>query len=190
MPTRRTCLTGLAALTLAPWPAWAQDADAAVAATTRLLTDAHAALAQGGGDTALLAAINDAFAFDIWEAFLLQQQQDTFSAAERAEVRRLLPGFLAQLYRDRFDKGLSTAPQVGTARKVRNDFLVSSMFPRVSGDNLPVNWRLRAFSGEMRVIDVMVGGTSFLLLKRDEFSSLIAQGGPGALIQHMRDNAL
>jgi len=39
-----------------------------------------------------------------------------------------------------------------------------------------------------QVIDVMVAGTSFLLLKKEEFAAILAKGGAPALLQHMREN--
>ncbi|MEO0823799.1 MAG: hypothetical protein AAF074_25750, partial [Pseudomonadota bacterium] len=45
-------------------------------------------------------------------------------AAERAEFRALLPGFLADLYRKQFGKGLQAKPEIREVRPARRDFLV------------------------------------------------------------------
>ena len=42
----------------------------------------------------------------------------------------------------------------------------------------------------MQVIDVMVGGTSFLLLKRDEFNAIIDQRGPEGLLEFMEQHSV
>lgn len=151
-----------------------------------LMSNAYAAL-DTSNRPALRDAITTAFAFDVWERFLLQNRQDAFAPDQKQEFRGLLPGFLAHLYQDQFQRGLSAAPTLGEARHVRRDVLVASRFPRANGGELPVEWRIRAFPGRgSQVIDVMVAGTSFLLLKRDEFTTIIDKGGAEALLGHMR----
>ena len=184
MVTRRIFLAGLG-VGLVAGPGRADEARGTVA---DLLAGAYAALRardQGG----LRQAIDNAFDFEIWERFLLGTRGDRFTAEERGEFRNLLPGYLAFLYRDQFDKGLDRAPELGESRKARRDRLVSSVFPRTVGRDLPVDWRVRSTEQGPRIIDVMVGGTSFLLLKRDEFTAIIDRGGAGALLQHMRERA-
>lgn len=161
----------------------------ALATTQQLLASAHQAL-ESNDTGALRNAIENAFDFDIWERFLIQGHEAAFSPQQEQRFRQLLPGYLAYLYQEQFDKGLAT-PTVGDARPARNDVLVSATFKRANGRDLPVDWRLRDISGKgMRVIDVMVGGTSFLLLKRSEFSSIIEKGGADALLQYMQQHSL
>jgi ABC-type transporter MlaC component len=184
----------LAAIALA-LPAAAAEAaekeDRARAATEQLLTEAHAALTGADGDARLRQAIDRAFAFEVWERFLVENRADQFTPEQRARFRELLPGYLAHLYRNQFDRGLDTPPAVGEARPARSDVLVSATFKRANGADLPVDWRLRDVPEQgMQVIDVMVGGTSFLLLKRDEFTAIIDDRGAEGLLAHMQENAV
>ncbi|MEO1721896.1 MAG: ABC transporter substrate-binding protein [Pseudomonadota bacterium] len=182
------------ALTLAALPARAADPDAARATAERLVDGAHAALTGDEGDAAiteLKSTIDEAFAFDVWERFLLGSNAEKLSEEEREEFRTLLPGFLAQLYRDQFGKGLAGKPEIKDVSNVRRDLLVRAAIPRANGKNLPVDWRIRDFGDRGHlVIDVMVGGASFLILKRDEFTALLESGGPAALLGHMRENSI
>ena len=186
----RLAAAGLAALAIA-LPAAAQEKESrALETTQQLLTEAHGALT-GGGDAALRQAIDRAFAFDIWERFLIENRADAFTPEQRARFRELLPGYLAHLYHDQFDRGLETPPAVGEARPARRDVLVSATFKRANGRDLPVDWRLRDFPERgMQVIDVMVGGTSFLLLKRDEFTSIIDNRGAEGLLAYMEQHSI
>ncbi|MEM6972550.1 MAG: ABC transporter substrate-binding protein [Pseudomonadota bacterium] len=176
----------------------AEAADPATAQTTArsLTATAHTALTGSEAPEAerlatLQAAIDETFAFDIWRRFLLGDAVQTMSEAQQAEIEALLPGFLANLYVDQFARGLDVAPEVGDTRDVRRDVLVSVRFPRAGGGTLPTEWRVRDFGerGHL-VIDIIVGGISFLQLKRDEFSQILTDGGPEGLIAHMRANAL
>lgn len=186
-PVRRLALAALAAL-LAWAPARAAEPEAARAVVETLVEDAHAAMA--ASDTvALKAAIAEAFAFDVWERFLVGDRDLT--EAERESFRGLLPGFLANLYAEHFGKGLEGQPEITGSRPARRDVLVEARIPRAQGEPLPVGYRVRAFDGEgPKVIDVMVGGVSFLILKRDEFHALIEQGGAEHLLAFMRERAL
>ena len=164
--------------------------DRAVMVTRVLLDEAHRALAGGNDLAALRVAIEQAFAFDIWERFLIEDRSAAFTPDQRAEFRAMLPGFMAYLYINQFDRGLSDPPSVGEARKVRRDYLVSSRFKREGRDDLPVEWRLREFpGGSSQVIDMMVGGTSFLMLKREEFHAIIDKSGAEGMLKYMRENS-
>ncbi len=154
-----------------------------------MVTQAHEALSSND-NAALRSAIEKAFDFDVWERFLSEPRVAKFTPEQRDKFRQLLPGYLAYLYHEQFDRGLATPPEVGEAKPARKDVLVSAVFKREGGKNLPVDWRLRDGANGPRIIDVMVGGTSFLLLKRDEFTSMIDKGGVDALLSYMQQHSL
>ncbi|MEM6487736.1 MAG: ABC transporter substrate-binding protein [Pseudomonadota bacterium] len=179
-----------------PGAAKAAEPEAARATASTLVAAAHTALSDTARPEAerladLQAAIDSTFAFDIWRRFLLDDATQTMTDAQRTEVESLLPGFLANLYRTQFSRGLNEAPALGDTRPVRRDIMVAVRFPRANGETLPTEWRIRDFGerGHL-VIDVMVGGASFLQLKRDEFTAILRDGGSDALIAHMRANAI
>lgn len=190
-------LAGLVVLMPAPDRALgAEDAEAAARDVTQtLVINAHLAMtSQEGTDgtaraEALRSAVAQAFAFDVWERFLVGDRDLT--PDELASFRDLLPGFLAQLYADQFGRGLEAAPQVDGTRKVRRDVLVSAAIPRAARGPLPVEYRVRDFAerGPL-VIDVIVGGISFLVLKRDEFGGLLEEGGAARLLAFMREKSM
>lgn len=186
----RLATATLAALAIAVGAAQAQSPEERARATTQqLVTTANVALT-GSDNAGLRSAIQNAFDFDVWERFLTEPRADQFSPEQRERFRQLLPGYLAYLYSEQFDRGMATPPIVGEVKPARKDMLVSATFKRANGRDLPVQWRLRETGGQPRVIDVMVGGTSFLLLKRDEFTSMIDRGGVDALLSHMQQNSL
>lgn len=192
MPRYLTILAaGLAALALVAPAAADEKESRALATTQQLLSEAHTALTGAGGDAALREAIDRAFAFEVWERFLIEKRADQFTPEQQESFRELLPGYLAYLYHNQFDRGLDAPPAVGDAKPARNDVMVSATFKRTNGQNLPVDWRLREFPDQgMQVIDVMVGGTSFLLLKRDEFASIIDNRGADGLLEYMEQHSL
>jgi ABC-type transporter MlaC component len=183
-----------ALITAAPARSGEAEAQAAFAVTRTLVQESHAAMAADDIDEVarnarLKQVIAGAFAFDIWERFLVGDRDLT--PAQLDEFRDLLPGFLAQLYATQFGKGLEAEPTISGTRAVRDDVMVSAAIPRANGKPLPVEYRVRAFGerGSL-VIDVMVGGISFLVLKRDEFKALIDSRGIDGLLAFMRENAI
>ena len=188
----RVILASVLALScLLPQIASAGDKHArALETVSRLLNDAHQTVTTHGAQR-LPDAISPYFAFEIWGRFLIQPRKDVFNPKQRHAFRRLLPGFMAHLYHDQFAKGLDRPPQVGGTRKARRDVLVGSTFPRPNGGDLPVEWRVRQTrDGASRVIDIMVGGTSFMLLKREEFTAIVDRDGADGLLDYLRRNAL
>ncbi|GMG81299.1 hypothetical protein LNKW23_05120 [Paralimibaculum aggregatum] len=195
---RLVLVLGLAAGALLPAAAGAAETEPAAARATAeaLVEGAHGALADPGLDEAarndrLRAAVSEAFAFDIWERFLLGERGDGFSDAQRTAFRAALPGFLAHLYKSQFGKGLEAKPEIRDTRAVRSDVIVSAGIPRANGKTLPVDWRIREFAARgALVIDVMVGGVSFLVLKREEFGAILDERGPEGLLAFMAENSI
>lgn len=187
---------GIFAASVALLPAHADETAEQVAleVVSTLVHDAHDAMTAGDMDqdarfATLTEAIGEAFAFDVWERFLLGEHD--LSPGQRETFRELLPGFLANLYAERFGKGLEARPEVVGARSVRRDVLVKARIPRPNAEPLPVEYRVRDFEGRgPQVIDIMVGGVSFLLLKRDEFGAIIENQGVDALLDFMRERAI
>ncbi len=174
-----------------------QQLQAARGVARTLLQDAYGAMSAPDLDATarfarLTDTVADAFAFDIWERYLVGDRNLT--PAQLAEFRSLLPGFLARLFADQLgrgvESGLTTAPQISGARILRRDVMVSAAIARVDAKPLPVEYRIRDFAGRgPRIIDIMIGGISFLVLKRDEFKSLIDSQGAEGLLAFMRENA-
>lgn len=190
---RLIALAAAALIGFAPAASAETEAEAeALRVAETLVEMAHGALVDPalGPDArfqALSFAVEQSFAFDIWERFLLGERAAEFGPGEIAEFRQLLPDFLARLYANQFGKGLDRMPEIQEARSVRGDVLVRAQIPRTGEGNLPVDWRIRQLDGQgAKVIDVMVGGTSFLILKRDEFGALLDRGGPAELLSFMR----
>lgn len=183
----------LASALSGPSLARADDGAAATATAQTLVDGAHDALTGGGAaaDAKLRAAIEEAFAFDIWERFLLGDRAEMLNAEQTAEFRALLPGFLADLYKNQFGKGLDARPEIREAKPARKDVMVRAAIPRTGKSPLPVDWRVRDFGSRgFLVIDVMVGGVSFLVLKREEFAAILDKGGADALLAYMEQNSI
>lgn len=170
---------------LQPASALTAAEQAAIRVGEKLADQAHGSLVRGNL-AGVQRAINQTFSFRTWEDFLIGNHGNKFTAAQRAEFRRLLPRYLARLYADQFSGGLDRKPEILGARTVRGDILVNAQIPRSNGRALKVDWRMRRIGGSYKVIDFMVGGVSFLLLKRDEFGTILQRDGADQLLAFLR----
>ena len=196
-PTVRRLLAVLPlVLALLQAPAAVAGAGEARATAERLVAHAHSAmidpaLSEPERNARLRQAIAETFAFDVWERFILLGKEGLLTEAQRAEFRSLLPGYVAGLYRDRFAEGLEAKPRIEDVRQVREDYLVRARIPRPETGPLPVDWRIRDFGARGHLVaDVMVGGVSFLLMKRDELTGVLEQQGPQRLLEVMRSRSI
>lgn len=175
-------------LTIAPRASAGDTQERALSTVSDMLGNAHSAMNQRGPE-ALPSAISPFFAFDFWGQFLIKPRATAFTPDQQQTFRSLLPGFMAHLYHVQFQRGLDDPPTVNGVRRVRRDMMVTSQFTRTNGRLLPVEWRMRQVENDLRIIDIMIGGTSFMLLKRDEFTSIVDNGGPDALLDYLRRNS-
>jgi phospholipid transport system substrate-binding protein len=70
-----------------------------------------------------------------------------------------------------------------------DDILVRTKVTTEAGDNLDVDWRLRARDGEPVVIDLIVQGASLLVSQRSEFSAVIERSNVDGLLTELRARA-
>lgn len=155
-----------------------------------LLEGAHDALNRRHDVKRLSRILDQSIAFDLWTRFLLADRKSAFTKEQKRRFRALLPRFMANLYANQFNRGLSHMPHLGDTRRVRRDMMVGSFFSRRDGHRLPVEWRVRRVRGEgFQIIDIMIGGTSFVLLKREEFNDIVDRRGPDGLLEYLKHKA-
>lgn len=126
-------------------------------------------------------------AMDVLARFVLGSAAADLSQADQGRFAALFPGYITQVFAEQFRTIADSPPQILGARTVRGDIFVSSRFEREDGTTLPVDWRIRPFEDTgLRIIDLQVRGVSFMLIKREEFSSAIPQQGLDAVLALMR----
>ncbi len=76
------------------------------------------------------------------------------------------------------------------SRSISNDdtIITTSLAPK-SGDTMTFDWRVRAQSEQFKVIDLVVGGVSYLKMLRQQFTSIAARGGVEGLLNLLRKHA-
>lgn len=108
--------------------------------------------------------------------------------AQQAEYQSLYEKMVINVYRHRFNNySGQTFSVTGNRVDESGDAVVSSV---VKGSSAPVSvdWRVRNKGAGPRVIDVMVEGVSMAVTQRNDFASVVEQGGGTfqALIDYLK----
>jgi phospholipid transport system substrate-binding protein len=182
-----------AAVLLAPIaPVMAQATDPA-RATVESLNDGLLAIMKAGkaagvaGRTARIGPVVDrAFDLPLMTRLVVGPAWNSMSSADQtalvAAFRRMTIGQYARNFDNWSGEKFVVAPQV---EERGGDKLVRTT---LSGSGAPVaiSYRLRQSGGEWKIIDVFYKNSiSQLATRRADFASVLASGGPKALIQHL-----
>ena len=164
------------------------NVDEAIAFAKGLTDKATAALTSTRSEAEQLAdfqaVLSDGLALDLIGKFMIGDIRKTMTPAQLARYDAAFPPYLTRLYADQFAEIVGRPLTVIDAKALgARDVIVRTQFTRKEGAPINVDWRVRKLkSGEQKAIDIIVGGVSIMLVKREEFSAFIAQNGVDALI--------
>jgi len=188
----RTLVVAAAVLLLPAAPLIAQAQDPA-RATVQALDDGLLSIMKAGkaagvaGRSARIAPVVDrAFDLPLMTRLVVGQAWNTMSPADQtalvAAFRRMTIGQYARNFDGWSGEAFTIAPQV---EERGGDKLVRAT---LSGSGAPVaiSYRLRQSGGQWKIIDVFYkNAISQLATRRADFASVLASGGPKALIAHL-----
>lgn len=162
--------------------------DDAVAFAKGLTDKATAALTSTKSEAEQLtdfqAVLAEGLALDVIGKFMIGDIRKSMSEAQIARYDAAFPPYLTRLYADQFADIVGRPLTVIDAKALgARDVIVRTQFTRKEGAPINVDWRVRKLrSGEQKAIDIIVGGVSIMLVKREEFSAYISQNNIDALI--------
>ena len=170
----------------------AQDAgasiDDAVGFARDLTGKATAALTSTKSKAEQLAefqkVLGEGLALDVIGKFMIGDIRKSMTAEQLARYDAAFPPYLTRLYADQFADIVGRPLDVIDAKALgARDVIVRTRFTRADGPPINVDWRIRKLrTGEQKAIDIIVGGVSIMLVKREEFSAFIGQNSVDALI--------
>lgn len=126
----------------------------------------------------------EAMDLDAIGRFMLGSRIGQMSDAQRERYDTVFPAYITLQYAGQFaplaEKPLKIVDSRNTGRGdviVRSEIILENKAP------VTVDWRIRRTgSGQDRVIDIIVSGVSIMLVKRQEFSSVINASGIDTLL--------
>ncbi len=133
---------------------------------------------------AIRSLIRVGFDLDVISRIVLGKFWNRAKAAQRAEFKDLFNEYLVNSFANHLNR-IDALTVVASNRVAGDDFLVRTSINRAS-DTANAVWRVRAWDGEYRIIDLMIDGISLALTHRSEFTSVIRRDGFEELLQTLR----
>jgi len=133
------------------------------------------------------------FDVDLISRFALGRFWREATETQRSEYQRLFEDFIVKSYVARLGQYSGETFAVKDAKSVdTNDDVVESVIERPNAPAVRVDWRVRHSSGDFKIVDVIVEGVSMVLTQRQEFASVIQNGGGSidSLLQRLRQKNL
>jgi phospholipid transport system substrate-binding protein len=116
--------------------------------------------------------------------FVLGRYWRIATPEQQQQFLGLLKEYLAQAYAGRLAEYAGEQFQALTARQEGGDTIVASQIIRNDGGKIRVEWHLVNKDG-WKITDAYVAGVSMAVTERDEFASVIQQGG--GQVQYLLD---
>lgn len=128
------------------------------------------------------------FDFETMTKLMLARAWRRLAPEQRTAFVEEIRQNLALRYQDRFDgyEG-ERIDLVGTRPEPRGDVTVRTRIRGGSADGAAVDYRLRRFGDEWRVIDVVIEGVSLVSSYREQFAEVLSSGGPERLLELLRE---
>jgi phospholipid transport system substrate-binding protein len=196
-PTRRyIILAAMVSATFAGWsrPAVAEDgatADQMIRALGKdaiaILTDQSLTVVQR--EEKFHRLLVQDFDIDLISRLSLGRFWRQASERQRSEYRQLFEIYVVKVYVARFNRYEGETFRVNAVRAGEgDDNVVLSQIDRPHDQPIRVDWKVRKEGDTFKVVDVAVEGVSMLAAQREEFTSVIQNGGGNVdtLLDQMR----
>lgn len=143
---------------------------------------------QGRFDT-LAPVLVETFNFPAMAQISLGRHWGNLDDAQKKQMAQVFARLSVATFAARFDSfGGEVFQVLGEVEQRNKTILVKNRLVKRSGDAVSLNYVLRPFGGELRIIDVYLDAKySELALKRSEYSSVMKQSGFPGLIAAMED---
>ena len=152
---------------------------------TRLLSASGTSVA--AREAAVGRLIRQGFQIDFIARFALGRAWRSATPEQRGEYQRLFTLYVVKTYARRLGGYSGETLRVTGVRKAgRRDMLVDSVIERANNQPIRIGWRLREFAGQPKIIDVTVEGVSMAVTQRQEFATVLRNGGMNGLLQLLR----
>jgi len=135
----------------------------------------------------LQPVVEQGFNLEVMAQFAIGEPWTAMSAKDQAAVVAALTRYTAARYAQEFDNVAGLRCVIDPAVTTRGpDKLVKSQIVE-AGDSTSVNYRLRAYGGAWKVIDVYYKGVGQLATQRADFASVVQSGGAAGLVAKLNE---
>ena len=128
--------------------------------------------------------------FDLYvmSRLVLARNWKRFSEEQKAEYVEEFKRYLTNSYGSRIERyDQQEVKIVGERKEPRGDVVVQTRIIGGEFEGMLIDYRLRNQTGGWRVIDVVIEGISMVSNYRDQFKSIVSNGGPELLLKKLRE---
>ena len=119
---------------------------------------------------------------------VLSRNWKRFSKEQQVEYETEFKKYLSNSYGSRIERfDQEHVDILGARDEARGDVTVQTRVLGGQADGVLIDYRLRATDGEWRVIDVVIEGISMVSNFRDQFKSVVSNGGPELLLKQLKE---
>ena len=147
-------------------------------------------LAQEDRRTMFRRLLQDHFDLALIGRFVLGKHWRRMPPGQRELYLAHFEDYVVALTTRRLARFTDETIELGRARPTgKADMVVASRIIRSEGAAVRLDWRLRPYGGDWRIIDVVVEGVSQALTQRNEFDAVIrsSDGGVDHLLKRLRE---
>lgn len=145
-------------------------------------------LGYNGRYETLAPILVDSFNFPAMARISVGKHWNSLSQEQKKELSQIFARLSVATFAARFDGyGGEQFRITGKRDQKRNTVLVENELVKTSGDSIPINYLVREFDGDWRIIDVYLDAKySELALKRSEYSAVLQREGFDGLVNTMQ----
>lgn len=130
------------------------------------------------------------FEVELISRYVIGRHWKKASKDQRVEYSTLFRDFVLDVIMQRLELFTNEELEItGQAAAGKRDIFVNSRVVREQG-NIEVNWRVRKFGEDYRIIDLKVAGVSMVITYREDFGSVIQSKGFDGLIESLREKTI
>jgi len=122
--------------------------------------------------------------------YALGRYWERTDSSQQVEYRELFAAYVPNGYVNQLKTYTGAAISlVGSKPLNATDSVVTTKLAPHTGDAMVFDWRIRVRQDEHKVIDLVVGGVSYLKTLREQFTAIVARKGVGGLLDFLRKHA-
>lgn len=145
---------------------------------------------EDNGQSKLRALFRSNFDYELMGRYAMGRYWERANSSQQAEYNELFAAYVPNGYVDQLkaynDAAISL---VGSKPLGEEDSVVTTKLAPKKGDAMVFDWRVRAGDNNQKVIDLVVGGVSYLKTLREQFTAIAARKGVDGLLELLRKHA-
>lgn len=142
------------------------------------------------GQFKLKALFRSNFDYELMGRYAMGRYWERANPSQQAEYNELFAAYVPNGYVDQLKAYNNAAISLVSSKLLGgDDSVVTTKLAPKTGDALIFDWRVRAGGDEQKVIDLVVGGVSYLKTLREQFTAIAARKGVDGLLELLRKHA-